>query len=86
MQPFVGELLLGGIRLRDLVGLFMDVPTGHDAYWQGHFLVDRSNLSYFELGRPYMLLLNDGRSCRVMVTKFEIAEQDSMRVDFQPAA
>lgn len=86
MQPFLGDLLMGGMRLRDLCGLFVDVPAGDESIWSGHFLVDNAKRGLFELGRPYLLMLDDGRSGRVVVTNLDDATDDNaLRVEFQPA-
>ena len=87
MQPFLGDLLMGGIRLRHLSGQMVDIPAGHESIWSGHFSIDDGDRGLFEIGRPYMLVLDDGRTGRVVVTKLgESAHECAVRVEFRPAA
>ncbi len=82
MQPFLGELLMGGMRLRDLTGLFKDIPSEDRAYWSGHFFVDKQQQPLIEFGRPYLLMLNDGRQGQVVVTDCASMEGEAVRVEF----
>jgi hypothetical protein len=84
MQPFLGELLMGGMRLRDLAGLFVDPPSESHAYWSGHFFVDKRQRPLIEFGRPYLLMLNDGRQGQVVVTDCAFVEGEAVRVEFAP--
>ena len=84
MQRFLGELLMGGVRLRDLTGSMLDVPAGNGAFWSGFFLVDVQQQPLFERGRPYLLMLDDGRQGQVVVTELEPVEGGAMRVEFEP--
>jgi hypothetical protein len=75
MYRFHGDLLMGGIALRHLEGTLEDRPRHGANLPAGRFRVDPSKEELFELGRPYLLMLEDGRSERVIVT--EMHEDES---------
>lgn len=71
MRPtkrFYGNLLLGGARLRDIQGELHEVPNQDEDLWTGRFRIEPCQGTLFELGRPYLLQLADGRCSRVMVS------------------
>lgn len=84
MVKFHGDLLLGGAALRNLDGMMTTDDSSETNQWRGHFHLDRCNQSLLELHRPYLLMLSDGRSRRIVVTCWqESAEQDAIEVQFQ---
>jgi hypothetical protein len=68
MTHFHGERLLGGARLRKLEGEINELPIGHDESWSGEFWIDSERLGLVELGRTYLLILDDGRNGCVELT------------------
>ncbi len=77
MVRFRGDLLLGGAAIRDLDG------TMAGERWTGQFAVPRRSQSLLETGRPYLLLLDDGRSGQVMLTRVNERPGDVVLVEFQ---
>ncbi len=71
MRGVHGDLLIGGMVLRDLFGVIDEEsnrPTGENPrVWTGRFEISPSNRSSLQLGRPYRLILEDGRSGQVVV-------------------
>jgi hypothetical protein len=80
MTYFHGELLLGGARLRELKGEITELPLGHHESWSGEFSIDAEQLNLVELGRTYLLMLDDGRNGRVKLTDvmFDDDQQHSL--------
>ena len=71
MRPtkrFSGDLLLGGARLRDIECELHEVPNQDEDLWTGRFRIDPCQGTLFELGRPYLLQLADGRASRIQVS------------------
>ena len=79
MNRFHGDLLMGGVRIRELDGEIADDPSD-ELQWSGEFHIEDEQESLFELHRPYLLILDDGRSLRVEVTDID---HDSMMVHFR---
>ena len=71
MSTFHGDLLLGGAALRDLDGKLELIPSDDTEHWTGEFSVDPDATSLLEIGRQYLLILDDGRAEKVVVTKIE---------------
>ena len=85
MNRFHGDLLMGGVRLRELDGEIDEVVHGDDELWSGRFRVDRKQQSLFEIGRPYLLVLDDGRSGQVEVTNITGEEdREAVLIRFRP--
>lgn len=76
MTHFHGELLLGGARLRPLEGEITELPVGHDELWSGEFRIETDKLEMVQIGRSYLLILDDGRDSRVELTEIQ-AEDDA---------
>ena len=84
MVKFQGDLLLGGSALRDLQGVLQTNSDTGAIYWAGQFQIQKQNQPTLEVGRPYLLLLDDGRSSRVVVTQCEEDQsQDALNVHFE---
>ena len=70
MAEIHGQLLIGGLRLKDLRGtlnLDMDGPQT----WSGQLEIDAGQENLLETQRPYRLELDDGRSGQVIVARVE---------------
>ena len=68
MQEFHGNLLIGGMALKNLDGLIDDDTPDERSDWSGRFTVDRCQRDVLELGRQYLLMLDDGRNREVELT------------------
>ncbi len=85
MNRFHGDLLLGGVRLRELDGEIEEDLCVDEELWSGKFRIGREQQSLVEVGRPYLLILDDGRSGRVEVTGIDGAlGEDAAVVEFRP--
>lgn len=83
MHGFHGDLLIGGMAIRDLDGEIEDTPQNQLARWSGRFRLDSSRQQALELGRPYLLMLDDGRTCQIEVTEMHVdPEQACLVVQF----
>jgi hypothetical protein len=87
---FFGDLLLGGVRLQRLECELHEVPNNEEELWSGRFRIPQNKAGLFELDRPYLLELEDGRKGRVIVhamNKANPADPNSpqMLLEFQPA-
>ncbi len=85
MRPFQGKLLIGGMTLKDLVGVIEDEIGGEDnAVWTGRFTLSASKRLLLEPGRPYRLQLNDGWAAQVVVSNMdECNHRGELVVEFQ---
>lgn len=82
---FHGELLLGGARLRELDGKIEGSSNDRDSGWSGEFRIDPASVYMVEIGRPYLLMLDDGRTGHVEVTKVTSVSKGQSIVQFAPA-
>lgn len=91
---FFGDLLLGGVRLQRLECELHEVPNNEEELWSGRFRISKNMLDLFELDRPYLLELEDGRKGRVVVDSIaetestdanSKVEQPEMMLEFKPA-
>jgi len=83
MHPFHGNLLIGGMALKDLDGV-IDEDAGEELpHWSGSFTLDRSQTPLLQIGRPYRLILDDGRAGQVVVSRIGCHGDDAAcQVDF----
>ncbi len=92
---FFGDLLLGGIRLQRLECELHEVPNSEEELWTGRFRIPAEQAQLFEVDRPYLLELEDGRRGRVIVNsivnftsngaKSTLGNAEEMLIEFQPA-
>ena len=86
MVRFHGDLLLGGVALRDLEGELPEHGSSDPQRACGHFRIRACAGSALEVGRPYLLLLKNGTTQRVVVTRWDDAPQQMLDVHFQALA
>jgi hypothetical protein len=71
MREFHGDLLIGGLAIRHLHGTLDEGEATVGAggkQWSGQFEIEPSQEEALEIGRQYLLLLDDGSNAEVMVT------------------
>jgi hypothetical protein len=85
MREFHGDLLIGGLAIRHLHGRLEEGESTGDKRWSGQFEIEPSQEEVLEIGRQYLLMLEDGRNAEVMVTQVhpEPAEQ-AVVCEFEP--
>lgn len=82
MHEFHGDLLIGGLAIRHLHG---EIEEGRGKKWSGHFEIEPSQEEVVEIGRQYLLMLDDGRNAEVMVTSVHPEPKEQAVVcDFEP--
>ena len=85
MHEFHGDLLIGGFAIRSLHGELDEAPDDTSSEWSGHFEIEPSQKEVLEVGRQYLLMLDDGRNAEVVVTSVHNEpDQDALVCDFQP--
>lgn len=84
MAELRGNLLIGGMTLKNLSGRLDEEAPAHGAHWGGELLIDPKQREFLEAGRPYRLELDDGRAGKVVITKFEgVAGQQQVHAIFE---
>ncbi len=85
MHEFHGDLLIGGLAIRHLHGTLEEgEPTG-DKQWSGRFQIEPFQEEVLEIGRQYLLMLDDGRNAEVIVTHVHPEPQEQAVVcEFRP--
>ena len=88
VHRFHGDLLIGGMAIRHLDGMLDTGPRESSKEWSGNFKLERAQEDAVEIGRQYLLLLDDGRNAEVMVTEVQgnPDEEDSVICAFEPWA
>lgn len=86
MQSFHGDLLLGGVAIREVDGLIEDDDHVSKLTLGGRFRVNADQESMLELNRTYLLMLDDGSSAKIVVTdvSYEDEADDTIVVQFRP--
>ena len=69
MQKFHGDLLIGGLAIRHLEGTLVEGASAQQREWSGQFQLESSQEEVLEIGRQYLLMLDDGRNAEVMVIR-----------------
>lgn len=87
MQTFHGNLLIGGMALRDLEGeLLTESQLTESGDWLLHGrLRVNSQAEQLQVGRKYRLLLDDGRAGPVVLDTIQTGEDESI-AEFRPEA
>ena len=89
MQEFHGDLLIGGMALRQLHGeLEQEQPQEESGDWMlaGHLHLSPQQKALLDLHRPYRLQLDDGRAGQVVVSRIAAETEQELLVDFEPKA
>jgi hypothetical protein len=69
MSEFHGNLLIGGMRLKNLSGTLDEVEPSQGGGWRGELLIEPRQNEYLQPGRPYRLELDDGRAGTIAITR-----------------
>ena len=73
MADIHGQLLIGGLRLKDVEGTLDQEPeSAARCRWSGQLLIDAEQGEFLETERPYRLELDDGRAGQVIVARVEM--------------
>lgn len=78
MARIHGQLLIGGLRLKDLRGT-LDHGLDGPRSWSGQLEVASEQASLLEPQRPYRLELDDGRAGQVIVARIEHITGESVQ-------
>ncbi|MCG8451438.1 MAG: hypothetical protein MI725_17870 [Pirellulales bacterium] len=85
MRDFHGDLLIGGLAIRHLHGTLDEGDEENVQAWSGRFEIESLQEESLEVGRQYLLLLDDGRNAEVVVTHVHAEpEQTTVVCDFEP--
>jgi hypothetical protein len=71
MRTIHGDLLMGGVAIREIDGIVDDVTDDCGGHQEGKFEVEAQKQSILELGRPYLLLLDDGGTIELVVKEID---------------
>ena len=84
MRRFHGDLLMGGLALREIDGVIDDEVAEPKPHQEGHFEVDAETQSMLELNRPYLLRIDDGDSIKLVVKEMdETSDHRRLIVQFE---
>ncbi len=84
MRRFHGDLLMGGVAIREIDGELEDRATGAHHPRAGTFEMAAPQRSLMELGRPYLLMMDDGDAVELVVTDIGTTiSPGRVRVQFQ---
>jgi len=86
MHTFHGQLLIGGMTIKDLEGeLREEAPQEDSGEWllEGSVRVDAPAQAHLEINRTYRLQLDDGRAGQVIVRSL-VPEADRLVAEFCP--
>lgn len=71
MRRFHGDLLMGGLAIREIDGVIDQEDVEPNHHNEGHFEVDAEKQSVLELGRPYLLMIDNGESMKLVVKELD---------------
>jgi hypothetical protein len=77
-----GNLLIGGMSLKDLDGL-VEADCARSEHWKGMLTVTHEITSLLEVGRPYRLELDDGRAGQVVVRGIRDLNERFFSIDIE---
>lgn len=84
MRRFHGDLLMGGLSLREIDGVIEDELKEPEHHHEGHFEVDVEKQAVLELNRPYLLMTDNGDSMKLVVKKMdETGDHSRLIVQFE---
>lgn len=87
MHAFVGDLLIGGMKLSHIEGeLETESPEEgtHDWLLAGRIELSSQDIPYLELGRQYRLELTDGRASQVVLSRLAPKDEAHFEAEFVP--
>jgi hypothetical protein len=87
MQDFHGDLLIGGMRLKDVrCELEEERPRGDstDYMLSGHLHLPPEQLELLQLNREYRIQLEDGRGGQVVLSRIATGRENELLADFVP--
>lgn len=83
MSEFHGNLLIGGMTLKNLSGDLNEHGPSPTAQWRGELIVDPRQNEFLQSGRPYRLELEDGRAGMIVITRVEgVAGEANLHAEF----
>jgi hypothetical protein len=84
MHEFEGNLLIGGAKLSHIHGELELEHEDEDHDWDfaGRILLHRHECENLECERRYLLVLDDGRSGRVVLSRLEPTDDEHMIAEF----
>ena len=83
MRTFHGDLLIGGFAIREIDGVIDEEDVQPDHHDEGYFEVDADNQAVLELGRPYLLVTEQGESIKLVVKALGEASDNRVVVQFE---
>jgi hypothetical protein len=83
MTEFHGDLLIGGLAVKDVDGMLASDSLEAAESWVGRFAIDPCQQEVLETGRQYLLILDDGRNREVMLTEIHADDEGSVVCEFQ---
>lgn len=87
MAELRGNLLIGGMTLKNLSGKLHEEAPAHGERWGGELLIDREQSRFLETERPYRLELEDGRAGKIVITRFEsVSGEQNLHATFKGLA
>ena len=87
MREFHGELLIGGMRLKDVRGeLEAETPSeeSSDCLLRGQLHLPPEQVEQLQLNREYRIQLDDGRGGQVVLSRIVPERDDEVLADFVP--
>ena len=75
MQEFHGNLLIGGLAIKNLDGVLDRQAEADHESWSGQFEVEPFQKDVLEIGRQYLLMLDDGQNHEVVITEIVPGEE-----------
>ena len=87
MQEFHGDLLIGGMRLKDVVGEVegeMPCDEAKECSLSGHLHLPPDQLNQLELHREYRIELVNGQAAQVVLSRIDAAFSSEVLADFEP--
>lgn len=71
MSEFHGNLLIGGMTLKNLSGTLDEDAPCENAGWHGELAIEPRQSELLQSGRPYRLELEDGRAGKIVIVRVD---------------
>lgn len=87
MEEIHGNLLVGGMTLKNLCGIIDNgVASGADNVWHGRISLNRTDKNCVQIGRRCRLELDDGRAGQVVVSRIDNSDEHlKLLIEFEGA-